>query len=117
MFQAQYLFYSDTVSLFSPWMVRRGDNIQIVAEALAFIGSSPELSVELYTKNSEDPGDGDPLGTALTITSVGPASKEFSGCDELVRYKYTYSSSSANSYDYALFRMLSPVWFDDVLAP
>jgi hypothetical protein len=71
---------------------------------------TPGLSTSLLMKNSEDTGDGVIKGTALETTAVGRDSKEFTGLDELVRYKFEMSAG-----DRVMFRMLSPVWFDDLV--
>ena len=98
--------------LYSPWMGRQGDNIIVTIERIA---SDFQLSVEVFHKNSDETGNGTKLGlTALDASSNGVFSKEFNDVKELVRYKYVPRSS--DSRDLAFFRMLEPVWFDEVKA-
>lgn len=112
MFEGQYLFRGNT--FFSPWMPRRGDNILITCDLLAQAGTVT-LDVEVHEKNTEDPGDGAVIGTALNVSATGRASKEFTGVMELVRYRFSCAGGSAAT-EYVVFRMLSAVWFDDVRA-
>ena len=51
---------------------------------------------------------------SLEINSIGQLSADFTGCNEMVRYKMSVTTTSSAEYDYIMFRMLSPVWFDDV---
>ncbi len=112
MFEAQYLFKGDVI--FSPWMSRSGDNLLINVEVAALDGTDAGLDTEVYMKNSEDTGDGTLKGTALAITAVGRDSKEFLGMEELVRYKFELPTAATDG-SRVLFRMLSPVWFDDLV--
>lgn len=123
MFDAQLLSpvsgTTDT-TVFSPWFPRGGDKLLATLEVVAVSGAT--VKVELFTKNSEDPDDGDPADTGgspvnITRSSAGRTTQEWSdeeastiGIEELVRYKYTVSGSASS--DWVLFRMLPPVWFD-----
>ena len=112
MFNAQYLFLFGNV--FSPWMQRAGDNIIATTDVISIV-SGVTLRVSVYTKNREDVGDGSSLGS-FDVTSAGRHDHEFDDLKELVRYKLRALGPGADRKDYALFRMLSPVWFDDVRA-
>lgn len=114
MFQAQYLFKDNAV--WSPWLDRQGDNITISADFIKVnvSATSPALTIQVWTKSRETTGDGSQMTGSLEINSAGQDSADFSGCNEMVRYKMTVTTTSTNDYDYILFRMLSPVWFDDV---
>lgn len=78
--------------------------------------------MQVYSKNSEDIGDGDDADSGVTITATTPGryTKEWDSAKatnpskiyELVRYKFTGKSSTAT--DYVLFRMLPATWFDSV---
>lgn len=109
MFEAQYLFTGDEV--YSPWMARGGDNVIITVDLISRTGSAA-LTISLFDKNSETPGDGGVVSGG-NLTSGGPGTredKEYNGVLEMVRYKIVAGGSG----DRILFRMLSPVWFDDV---
>ena len=117
MFEAQYLINPD--SSYSPWFPRGGDNLRATLDLIAVSGSG-KLRVDVFTKNTEDPGDGSNADSTLKIdtsttgrtTIEWPASSASPGLLELCRYKFSFSAGSAG--DRALFRMLPPVWFDSV---
>ena len=118
MFDAQVLFRGCIV--FSPWYPRGGDNCRQTMEIVHVSGAT--LKVELFTKNKEDAGDGanaDAAGTPVDITSntAGRTTQEWLsrstiGLKELVRYKFTVTGT--NAFDWVLFRMLTPQWFNSV---
>lgn len=118
MFEAQYLFNNESV--YSPWFPRRGDNVLVTLDLIAISGG--KLDVQLFTKNTEEAGDGtDSDGGGATIidtSAIGRTTLEWQssaltpGLLELCRYKFSWNSGAAGSR--ALFRMLPPVWFDTV---
>src|SRR5262245_21183635 len=55
MFEAQYLFNSETV--YSPWFPRRGDNVLLTLDLIR-PPASGKLTVQLFTKDTEDAGTG-----------------------------------------------------------
>jgi len=112
MFQAQCLFKDNIV--WSPWIPRKADNVQIFVDLGDKRGTAPSLKVQVWTKSKDTAGAGDQITGDLDISSVGQLGREYTSCNELIRYKFTASSPSGNDYDYVLFRMLSPIWFDDV---
>lgn len=119
MFEAQYLINGDSV--YSPWFPRRGDNVLATLDLIVITGSG-KLKIDLFTKNSEDPGNGrlvDVSGTTnIDTNTVGRTTQEWKsatlspGLLELCRYKFSWDHGLAG--DRALFRMLQPVWFDTV---
>ena len=125
MFEAQILIVgAEDTSVFSPWFPRQGDNFKATLDLVAVSGDSHSLKVEVFTKNGEDTGDGvnaDNGATPqnITRTTVGRSSATWKsdsltpGLEELVRYKFTASGTQGDS---VTFRMLPPVWFDDVRA-
>jgi hypothetical protein len=118
MFEAQLLIAKgdgNDYSVFSPWMPRGGDNLTATLEVIE--RDSATLTVRVFTKNSEDVGAGSDADVSKTISggAAGRSDETWSGVlKELVRYKFTVSSETAGQW--ILFRMLSPVWFDDVKA-
>lgn len=116
MFEAQLLIGSsgDGTRVFSPWFPRQGDNAIFTVDVVAISGVT--LSVEVFTKNTEDAGNGSPVspasGSLSGIVDPGAVAATW-GPDtllELVRYRYTVESAG----DWVLFRMLTPVWSDSV---
>ncbi|MEZ6195167.1 MAG: hypothetical protein R3F20_05475 [Planctomycetota bacterium] len=113
MFQAQFLMNTATTSIivYGPWMPRQGDNITFT---LDLVGAklTGNFVVELVTKNSEDTGAGTLSGVTAVKSTAGQIDATARGVEELVRYRYTFSEAAAG--DWALFRMLDPIWWDDV---
>lgn len=109
MFESQYLF--GTNSVYSPWMSRSGDNVIVTVDVVE--NDSSGIVIELFEKNSEDTGPGlaHPDGSFTTTSLRGDMT--YKKVKELVRYKFTAQGTLSNR---VLFRMLSPVWFDDVTA-
>ena len=118
MFQAQILNGGDKV--YSPWMARGGDALRATLEVVAVSGAT--IKIELWTKNSDEAGDGDDADSANGVnieeSTVGRKTEDWNkqvtstvGIKELVRYKITVSGTSG---DWVLFRMLDPVWYDNV---
>lgn len=109
MFQAQYLFGGTT--LFSPWMSRQGDNLTLTVDFIEQATST--LGVTVFQKNSQDTGNGTahPDGVLTMANTTASNTKTFTGLEELVRFQFATTGSGAN---YALFRMLPNLWFNDV---
>jgi hypothetical protein len=114
----------NSVILFSPWFTRQGDYGTFTLEVTAQGGTSPVLTVKLFHKNSDDVGDGADVDsvtpTKITGNTVGrfpqtwpvmTASSPTKGLKTMVRYQYTLSGTGTC---FATFRMLAPVWFDNV---
>lgn len=120
MFDAQLLFpgaAGAALSFYGPWMRRGGDNLRVTVDVVARVSS--QLTVRVFTKNTEDSGDGidADAGTSIVTTATGRASAEWTSgttLQELVRYKYTVQSTGSGAGDWVLFRMLTPIWFDTV---
>lgn len=124
MFEGQMLIKgsgSGTI-VFSPWFPRHGDSVRCALD-LEAATTNGTLTVDLFTKNTEDTGDGsnsDSSGSAKITSTAGTpgryaaewVSKGTIGLKELVRYRFTAGGSAAT--DWVLFRMLPPVWFDSV---
>lgn len=119
MFQAQMMLVGGgaaTVKIYSPWFERNGDNLRVSAELVAVSGAT--ITVKVYSKASDATGDGTvvtPVSANIALNAVGRATEEYAGLNELVRYGFECSGSTANQW--VLFRMLPPVWFDTVKGP
>lgn len=112
MFQAQYMFNGDEV--LSPWMARGGNRARFMADLIEAVDARVE--VRLYHKNRDETGPGTGVGPTILLGTLGLGARTAAGLKEMVRYhiKCASTSGSPQDYDYVLFRMLSPVWFDDV---
>lgn len=123
MFEAQLLIAKETAySVFSPWFPRGGESVIATLDVVAVDGAANLLTVELYSKNSEQSGDGQDAEASTSIGSDATPGRKAATWDandssnpadilELVRYKFTISDSAGK---WVLFRMLPPVWFDAV---
>lgn len=110
-------------TVYSPWMGRGGDALTATLELVATSGGT--VTVEVYTKNSDatsnyDGANAVTSGTIeLSLSSPDRQSKDWNpqdptntvGIKELVRYKIAVTGTSGS---WALFRMLAPVWYDNV---
>lgn len=118
MIDATLLFEGMTV--WSPWFPRQADMLRVTAECVAVDGVS--LEIELYTKSTDEPGDGLPVdeSTSITLSATGRVTAEWAtvaneeGVEELLRFKYTVGAEASNRW--ILFRLLPAVWFDAVKA-
>ncbi len=110
-------------AVYSPWIARKGDYLRATAELVA--KNFKNLTVQLYTKNKDDTGDGVEVNAATTIvmSSVGKTTQEWGsgtgiGLLELIRYKFSITPvPQVNVNEFVMFRMLMPCWFDAVAAP
>ena len=126
MFDGQLLFPgsvpSTGIMVYSPWFPRQADHLRVSLEVVQINGAT--IKVEVFTKNSEDSGDGtnaDSAGvpTNITANAVGRTTTEWYssgtiGLLEMVRYRFKVTGTSVS--DWVLFRMLSPIWFNAVKA-
>ena len=125
MFDAQLLqCVSGTTEVYSPWMPRGGDAMLVTLDVIEVGGTSPQIEVRVWTKKSEDSGNGVNSETTTTTQKIqrsdaGRTTLEWSVEEnanvdllDLVRYKFTVTGTDA----FVLFRMLPPVWFDAVEA-
>jgi len=121
MFESQKLVAkSAPYRVLSPWFPRGGDNVTLTLDLVELYGN-PRLTVRAFTKNSEDPGDGTDADsvtpTMIAAGSPGQVSASWEGkVGELVRYEFEIEHEDVTGApgDWVLFRMLPPVWFDDV---
>jgi hypothetical protein len=120
MIDATLLFHGMTV--FSPWFPKQADMLRVVAECIAL--NAATLTIQLYTKNPEDPGDGDPVDETVEITldsigrsapaEWGPPGDE--GVLGLLRFRYEVTGDTPDPNEWILFRLLPAVWFNAVKA-
>jgi hypothetical protein len=122
MFDGQTLVVNNsTVYLFSPWFPRGGDFATFAAEVTVIGGTAAKLTISAYHKNADDQGDGTDVDAASNIqfTATGRLSTTWpvqtsstaKGFKQLVRYRYKFESTGVA---YITYRMMPPVWFDNV---
>jgi len=122
MFDAQLLFCGSVpgtgIMVYSPWFPGGGDSLRATAELVQVNGAT--LKVEVFTKNTEDTGDGTnaDAATNITLAATGRTTAEWTSgtatLKELVRYRFKVTGALVS--DWVLFRMLAPVWFEAVKA-
>jgi len=124
MFDAQTIQMQGATAteLYSPWFPRGGDYGLFTLEVVKMseTGSSLVLSVQMFHKNSDEPGNGLDVGSAFTrdgsqVTGSPRVTSDITaGFEELVRYKFTLSRTGGSGTNWAVFRMLAPIWYDKV---
>jgi hypothetical protein len=125
MFDAQLLFCGSVpatgIKVYSPWFPRQADHLRASLEVVQINGAT--IKVEVFTKNSEDGGDGADAdsggGSFISTNVVGRTTTEWYSTGtiallEMVRYRFTVTG--ATTAHWVLFRMLAPVWFNAVKA-
>lgn len=115
MYEGQYLITKSQdpgVSVYSPWGSRGGDHAQFTVEIIQAEGAT--LVVDVFTKNSEDQGDGTTnMGTSGTLSAPGREPFDSSvGSMELVRFRFTAAATMDGTEGFVLFRMLPTAWYD-----
>jgi hypothetical protein len=76
------------------------------------------LTIDLYTKDSETSGDGDPVDTnvSISLSGAGRSTAEWKtvamqeGVLQLLRFRFNMDENESNTW--LLFRLLPAVWFD-----
>ena len=97
--------------------------LRVTAECVAVNGAT--LHVKLYTKNAEDPGDGNPVdeNVSIVLSAAGRSTAEWKtvaneeGVQQLLRFYFDADPGEEGESDlWILFRLLPAVWFDAVQA-
>ena len=114
---------------YTPWMQRGGDSARFTYEFIGSGGTQPystsptdDITFDVYTKNSDDEGDGAMVGSGVNLTSAGFGTETItgaSGLKELVRFKI-YSAVCTVLVDsnewtisrWVYFRILAPIWYN-----
>ena len=94
---------------FGPWVPRQGNGFLATIQVL-FASAGFSVVVEVQTKNEEDNDSVSSivsLGT-MTATATGLTQAKFTGCKELMRYKY--SVTGTGSLQWLHMRMNPPIW-------
>jgi hypothetical protein len=114
--------------VYSDWFPRGGDSVLIRVQKVQSDSTTSDanVTVTLVTKNSEDPGNGDPVtfsstpaalvvsGTATTtaddeVITLQVNSSTTEGLKELLRLKVTVDGTAA---EWTAVRILPPIFFD-----
>ncbi|MCB9870143.1 MAG: hypothetical protein H6837_09820 [Planctomycetes bacterium] len=81
-------FLPNGAIIFSPWFPREADNAIFTFETIDNDGSG-SLTVDVYHKNTEDPGPGAALSATAAFSAIGSTnykSGRFVGIKEMVRF-------------------------------
>lgn len=104
-------------TVFSPWFARQADMLRVTAQCI--VTNNATITIELYTKNSEETGDGLPVDETVDIV-LSTADRETEewktvvsqeGVQQLLRFRYVVTGDEGA---WILFRLLPAVWFDAV---
>lgn len=103
--------------VFSPWMDRRADRVRATLDVIAI---GPQITVDLFTKNTRGAGNGNIVdsGTSIVASTTGRTTQSWGpttgiGLRELVRYRFTIGPTAGQRTN-VVFRMLPPVWYSSV---
>ena len=114
---------------YTPWMQRGGDSGKFTYQFISSGGGVPygtspsdQVTFEVYTKNSDDQGDGSMVGSGVSLGSAGFGTEEItgsSGLKEMVRFKISSLvvtvQVGGDDWDIArwiYFRILAPIWYN-----
>jgi hypothetical protein len=128
MFDAQTITNEASLAateVFTPWFPRGGDHAVFTLEVVAWSNNSGSntLSLEIYHKTRDDSGDGALAGVSGTdliqMAASGGATRTKRdwgsvAFKELVRFRLSYDAGSGAQW--ALYRILPPLWYDAVKA-
>ena len=100
-----------STTLFTPWLPRQADNAVFSYEVIDSMGGT-SLTVQVYHKNREDPGEGTPIdgvGSPDWTASGSIYTGTFNGLKEIVRFAVTTNASGLG----VCYRILPPTWYND----
>lgn len=97
-----------SVEYFGPWMPRQGDSMGAVFELLRQSAGGWTMKVFIETKNAEDPDSSLTSLGNFGPTGVGTFQGTFTGCLELVRYRYLINGSGTTAWIHG--RNNPPIW-------
>lgn len=118
--QSLYSTGSSLTAVYSPWFPRGGDygRFQIQVPQMSSTASTLILGVQMYHKNTGEPGDGVAVGTIAQISgNLLATTHQFhfevtDGFKELVRYVFGLISVGGSGTSWARFKVLRPTWFN-----
>jgi hypothetical protein len=130
MFDAQILIaptiaIGQVFAIFSPWMSRGGDNATFSFEVFAdTLTTGAVFKIQVYTKKSEDAGDGIGITAAKTYTAGTDGLGVFTfesratdavSMDDMVRYRFSIDDS-VSAGEFVMFAMHGPAWYDSTIS-
>jgi hypothetical protein len=106
------------VTVYTPWFPRGGDNARFAYEIIDDTSSDSDTNfvVDVFTKKSEDSGDGASIGAALSSWATVPSGSRFreatatGGMQDLVRFEIQIIGEETPAW--YLYRFLTPVWYE-----
>jgi hypothetical protein len=103
----QTVYKQDGNPYYSPEF-RRGGLAATFATDVTHVVASPNFTITVETRNSEDTSWTSP-GAFATITATGQAQVDLTGLKEIVRFKYTFDAGDAANAG-VHFLMQAPSW-------
>ena len=102
--------------IYTPWSGRQGNAFTSTFEVSAISGTDVKVTVEVLEKDADDTGAGTLNSGTGTNYRIGTGVSSFrnSDCKQLVRYRVTLGTSTAEpsgTYTmYVILRLLNPSW-------
>jgi hypothetical protein len=100
------IFRLDGNAFYSPAFPRGGEAAVFTVET-THVSSSPTFVVTIQHRNEDDTSWAD-LDTFSNITAVGTSTKDVTGIKELVRLKFTFSTTGADDAVHII--VPAPAW-------
>jgi len=100
------IFRLDGNAFFSPAFPRGGEAAVFTVET-THVSSSPTFDVTIQHKNQDDTSWAD-LASFTSITAVGTSTKDVTGIKELVRLKFTFTTTGADDAVHII--VPAPAW-------
>lgn len=105
------------LDVYTAWGTREGDNLIVQFEIIAVVGSSTSLKAEVFTKSSDEVGDGTAIGSIKTMSGTGLATLEItsstSGLKDLVRLRLECVGAGGEpAAEWVNYRILELIWYD-----
>jgi len=100
------IFRFDGNPYYSPAFPRGGEAAVFTVET-THVSSAPTFDVTIQHKNEDDTSWAD-LGAFTSITAVGTSTKDVSGVKEMVRLKFTFTTTGADDAVHII--VPAPAW-------
>lgn len=102
------IFRLDGNAFFSPAFPRGGEAAVFTVET-THVSSSPTFDVTIQHKNEDDTSWAD-LASFTSITAIGISTKDVTGIKEMVRLKFTFTTTGADDAVHII--VPGPAWRD-----
>ena len=114
MFIGQTLHYG--MNIFTPWMPKPANNAYFSVQLIAVSGTGLDLEFQVQHKNIDQAGDGDAVGSAVTIDGFSGLPKisaqNATDLKQLVRLRFKVTGTS-DKKEWAHFEVLNPSPYED----